>query len=101
MSIYITIESEFGEKIDGIVDELNLLHMKTEVEDSPYEIIKYIDPYGNTVFNRYQIEPLLSDIEKLSEENKSTEALEFLTNLKDFAMRCLNEVHTYLKFYGD
>jgi hypothetical protein len=56
-----------------------------------------IDPYGDTIFSRYQMVVGLPELEALQRQRHSPE-LEAVISL---ARRCANEVHTYLAFIGD
>ena len=62
---------------------------------------KHIDPYGNTVFNRPQMDPLLVELRGLAERTDDPEAEAILGSIIRMATRVSHEVHLYLKFFGD
>lgn len=60
-------------------------------------LLKYVDPYGDTVFNNLQIDDLVTDLELL----KGFEDNELIDKIVSLAQECKSEIHTYLTFYGD
>ena len=60
-------------------------------------LLKYIDPYGDTIFNNLQIDDLVADLELL----KEIEDNELIDRIISLAQECKSEIHTYLTFYGD
>jgi hypothetical protein len=64
---------------------------------SGFKLFCYLDAYGDTIFNRLQMDDLIKDLKslKLSETNPLLDEIQLL------AERCKNEEHTYLVFYGD
>jgi hypothetical protein len=75
---------------------LTSAHLPT-YDDSSYPYLRLIDPYGDTIFSRYQMVVGLPELEALQRQRHSPE-LEAVISL---ARRCANEVHTYLAFIGD
>ncbi len=82
-----TVPSEF------ILSDKEILYSRS------FRVLKYLDPYGNTTFNALMFDDLLVDL---------TELIELLPNDKDqietliaYTKECKDDVHTYLKFYGD
>lgn len=64
-----------------------------------FRILKYLDPYDDTTFNSQMIKDLVLDLEELktylpNDKNRINEVIEL-------AKTCLDEPHTFLKFYGD
>ena len=70
------------------------------LEDLTFVCLRFVDPYGDTVFNRLQIPFLLKDIERLKTAVKE-EDLVVLDGLQRCAEVCLGKIHTYLRFIGD
>lgn len=67
MALSITLEGEFGDKLETVLDSENLLHrLLPRQENAEYALLHYIDWYGNTIFNRMQMKSLISDLQKLS-----------------------------------
>ena len=102
MGLSVVLESESGEPLDRFDDEKNLFHrVLPPADNSTYHLIRFIDWYGNTVFNRPQMDTLIEDLDKLVKTVKTEEETKLLRRVTDFAHRVKEEPHLYLKFYGD
>lgn len=102
MGISVVLETENGDELDRIHDPRNLLHTLLPPEnDTSYQYLSAIDWYGDTVFNRLQMEPFLVEWERLRGRTENSEAMTLHSRIKDLAERARREPHLYLKFYGD
>ena len=102
MGLSVVLEDENGEPLDRFDDERNLFHrLLPEPDDATYQLIRFVDWYGNTVFNRPQMPALIEDLNKLATRVNTEEERELLRRVVDFAHRVREEPHLYLKFYGD
>jgi len=129
MGIDVRWEDESGNQLEEIPDPKN--HLGFALTLSPLEktvCLRFIDPYGDTVFNRQQIPVLISELQDLqrlitseqfdglreklemeyqadnspkTEARTAIEISEHITRIVELAQRSIDEVHTYLKFYGD
>jgi hypothetical protein len=102
MSLRIRLEGERGEQYDTISDTHHLfwrLMQESAVKDT--SCLRFIDPYGNTVFNRLQMPQLLKELADLHDFVNGTEQVEFLSKVEEFVQRCAREPHLYIKIYGD
>jgi len=93
MAWTVILEDERGEKLQT----LNKWFAFNYSDNVEYKLLKYLDPYGNTIFNPLQIRDLIDDLNKL----KSIESNPQIDEIIKMAIICSNEVHTYLVFYGD
>jgi hypothetical protein len=101
MSFLVRLEGEFGE-VNDEVDEAALLGDVLPVhDDRSYQCLRFIDPYGDTVFNRLQMEQFLTEWERLESQLRGQERQEIAAAIRKLALRCRDGVHLYLKFYGD
>ena len=64
-----------------------------------FKLLKYIDPYGDTTFNSLMIDDLVYDLTKL--KSLMPKDIEQIDNVIELAKECKQDVHKYLKFYGD
>jgi hypothetical protein len=65
-------------------------------------LLRYIDLYGDTVFNRLQMEDLLGEVMQLLGRNDlSPSESRGLARLRALAEACQAGVHLYLWFVGD
>lgn len=69
--------------------------------DEHLELIKHIDPYGETVFNGHQMPTLIEDFELLSKYVDHPSEQRALDEIIRAARVCEREVHHYLVFIGD
>ncbi len=69
--------------------------------DSTYGCVRFIDPYGDTIFNRLQAAVMVEEWDrlKLAFSERGAEAL--WTEVRELIVRCSEEPHTYVRFVGD
>lgn len=94
MAWTIILEDENKEPVSALSDELDI---SFNGDMSNFKLLRYLDAYGDTIFNRLQMDDLINDLQSL----KMIEANPLLDEIKILAERCKNEEHTYLAFYGD
>ncbi len=63
--------------------------------------IRFIDPFGNAVFNQAQIPVLAQELMALRVSASPSEAKDHLNQVIDLVARARGETHTYVKFVGD
>jgi hypothetical protein len=63
--------------------------------------LRFIDPYGDTVFNRAQMVVLREELLSVPEEPLEAEVRVHRKKIVELASKAESEIHTYLKFYGD
>jgi len=98
----IVLQDERGTRIDGVDDPTNILHrLLPPADDSRSRCLRYVDWYGDTVFNRQQIGDVLEELQVLSEKARSGDEKQLLGRIIDLARRCKSEPHLYVKFCGD
>ena len=97
---------ENGRELDEVLDGNELLGWL--LENAPLEssiCLRFIDPYGDTVFNMHQAKQLLSELNNLkawieqTDSAKRPAAVKYVDRLRQLAERC--GLHEYLKFVGD
>jgi hypothetical protein len=97
MPINVELRDEHCKTIDVLEGVyLTSMHLP-DYNDSRYPYLRLIDPYGDTIFSRYQMVAVLPELETILGERRLPEIEAVLT----FAGRCANEIHTYLAFVGD
>ncbi len=62
-----------------------------------FVLIQYLDPFGDTTFNKLQMSDLIKDLNGL----KKTDSNELIDEICELAERCKSGIHLYLTFYGD
>jgi hypothetical protein len=101
MPINAVLQSERGEALESVIDFHGDLASIWPVEDASYPLLQYIDPYGNTIFNRYQMVQLIRELQLLIVKSQSDEQKVLLHRIEELAIRCRDKLHLYLKFNGD
>lgn len=101
MGFCIFLENESGEALEQVEDPKNVLHQLLPSEDASYQYLRFIDWYGDTIFNRPQIQPFLNEWDRLSKSARTLEEEALLSRIRELAVRCSREPHLYLRFCGD
>ena len=102
MGIDVYLEDETGEKLESIYDPTSILpRLIPSHADKSSQCLRFIDPYGVTVYNGLQMPFLLEELETLLQRTQGQEAKEFVARIIELAQRTQNDVHLYLKFNGD
>ena len=97
-----TLETERCEQLETVIDFTGVLdHLLPSFYDTSYQCLRFIDPYGHTVFNRLQMEVFLAEWERITDLAQTPDEMEILSRIEKLARRCQKEPHFYLKFYGD
>src|SRR5437867_7732427 len=94
----VIIEDENGNAKRTMPSEFVLSDEKI-LNNEPFRLLKYLDPYGDTTFNAIMFEDLIKDLTEL--KNKLPSDKEQIDTVISYAKECNDDVHTYLKFYGD
>ena len=103
MGITAVLEDENGNRLAMVEDPTNVLHgLLTGPEQAPFNhVLRYIDWYGDTTFNRLHAEQFLREWDSLAPKLKGGEDHRVFTGIRQLAERLRSETHVYLKFYGD
>ena len=102
MGIDVHLQREDGSRIASVLDQKGVIARLIPLDDERFPLLRYVDPYGDTVFNRRQAEQVLIEVELLGRTGeKSADELEHLRQLKELARQCEQEPHFYLRFVGD
>jgi hypothetical protein len=102
MGVDVVLEDERGTRLDAVTDSGNLLRHLLPAFNSPdSQWLKYIDLYGDTIFNRLQIRGVLHELEELRRTAATKGERELLELIVKMARHCESEPHLYLRFVGD
>jgi hypothetical protein len=94
----VIIEDEEGNAKKTMPGEFILSDEEVLSKES-FRLLKYVDPYGDTTFNAFMFEDLIKDLQELNTLLPTDKKqIEIVIN---YAKECKDEIHTYLKFYGD
>jgi hypothetical protein len=101
MGFCIVLENEECEPLEQVEDPENILHQLLPSEDRSYQYLRFIDWYGDTVFNRLQIQAFLIEWDRIIDSARTSDATALLARIRELALRCSQEPHLYLRFSGD
>jgi hypothetical protein len=62
--------------------------------------LRFIDPYGHTIFNQRQIPLLIKELEAIQDKVTDYDTQIHLLRVQELAERSKGEIHTFLKFKG-
>ncbi len=100
--IDVALETETGEILEQVSDSKDILEQVLPPhDDKSFYCLRFVDPYGDTVFNQLQMELLLAELRRIRETIQNQEQRAFLDQIEALANRCKVGKHLYLKFYGD
>jgi hypothetical protein len=102
MGLTIALETERREQVETVVDPRRVLKpLIPSVDDMSYRCLCFIDPYGDTVFNRRQVPTVIAELDRLRGLATIAEQVSVLDAITALARECQTRVHHYLVFYGD
>lgn len=100
MGLDASLEDEFGEELDGLVDEGGRLAAAWPSGDPAYPILRHVGAEGTTLFNRLQLAAALTEFEAFALA-APPELKHAAASLLKFARKGASEPHLYLRFLGD
>jgi hypothetical protein len=102
MGLDVELQDERGDARASTGDPKNLLGgLLPANDDQACPFLASIDPYGDTVFNRLQMDRFLSEWARVMTKARTPEERALVSAIQALACRCRDEVHLYLKFIGD
>jgi hypothetical protein len=72
-----------------------------DLADATYSCLRFIDPYGDTIFNRAQATVMIEEWDRLKHSFSERNAETLWADIRELIVRCSEETHVYLKFMGD
>src|SRR6185295_7555148 len=102
MGVNVHLEREDGTRLASILDPKGVVAKLLPIEEHQFPLLRYVDFYGNTIFNRAQAMQVMKELELLKKRvPRDSEQASYVDRLKELARRCDEEPHLYLKFVGD
>lgn len=87
---------------DVLIDEDGVITQALQgITDGSSICVRFIDPYGDTVYNPLQAAVLLCEWRELKVRFMEQDAIRLWTNIQKMIEHCSEEPHTYMKFVGD
>jgi len=85
--------------LDGVLPLASSLPLPPPAD--AYRLLHYVDPDSNTIFNAFQMDDLLSDLDVAARLARTPQQRRGLDRLRVMARRCKDGVDLYLWFVGD
>ena len=101
MALTVQLIVESGRVLEEIYDPPGFADLLPDDTDESSQCLRFIDPYGDTVFNTLQIPTFLRELSLVEEHATTDQHRRFIAELRRLASRCQEEPHRYLKFVGD
>ena len=102
MGLSAALQAADGKLTDQVHDPGNALHrLLPSHDDVSSPCLRYIDWYGDTVFNRLQMKDFLREWAGLRKRATTSEERALIDGITGLAERCRDEPHLYLRFIGD
>lgn len=102
MGVDLKWEDEHGKQIDEVPDpQMCISHLVLNTDLTETTCLRFIDPYGNTTFNQLQIPILIEELKSVVQKIQDDRTRNHLQQVIALAEKSRDEIHTYLKFYGD
>lgn len=101
MGIDLYLQDESGQIIESLLDPASLLsRLVLEAGTGNSHFVGYIDPYGDTIFNRLQMPQLIEEL-NIAANRTAPVVAQHIREVLRLAVKCRDAVHLYLKFCGD
>ena len=102
MGLCVALQTESGKQLELVSDGKNLLdRLIGSLDPNVFPMLASIDRYGDTVFNRLQMDRFLTEWKTLFSSANTPEITGLLNAVKDLAEKSIRGVHLYLVFIGD
>jgi hypothetical protein len=97
--IRVVVQDERGEEVGEGVDIPSELLLRADEQIGV--CLRFVDPYGDTTFNRLQIPVVLEELHVVKEGINDPRGKSMVEQVETLAVTCQTEPHLYLKFIGD
>jgi hypothetical protein len=102
MGIDVRVETESGEVQDEVLDDRNLTEkLLPDREDGSSPCLRFVDPFGDTLFNQIQIPLLTKEIEARMRASAKPEVRSHCEAILKVVTATVGEEHTYVRFSGE
>lgn len=102
MAFVVYLTDEDGNELEKGVDRSDFIpYALPDVNDETFCLVRVIDLFGNTIFNRPQMALFLWEWQQLRPRMRSEADATFFDEVSSVARRCADGVHLYLKFEGE
>lgn len=102
MGIDVRVETESGEVQDEVLDDRNLTEkLLPDREDGASPCLRFVDPFGDTLFNQIQIPFVIKELETRLRAAVKPEVKTHCEAILKVVTATVGEDHTYVRFSGE
>ena len=102
MGIELVWEEENGTELARLGDPQSLLKGFLPPESAlEFACLRFVDPYGDTIFNTLQLPVLLHELIALDPKPLEPRVAEHLKEAISLVANAQGHIHTYIRFVGD
>lgn len=103
MGIEVAWVDETHEKIHAIEDPQGCLTLlfTSDLSTLAPTCLRFVDPWGDTIFNQSQIPVLLAELRAVASASTQPELRAHIEQLVGLVQQSTEQMHTYIKFIGD
>ena len=102
MGIDVRVETESGEVQDEVLDDQNLTEkLLPDREDNASPCLRFVDPFGDTLFNQIQIPLVIKELEKRLRGPAKPDVKGHCEAILRTVKAAAGEEHTYVRFSGE
>ena len=102
MSLVVHLRSGRGEVVADVVPPAGAGgFVAAAVDRDEYPLLRWVDPYSDTVFSQLQMRGLVPELERLERETTGDEHREVIRAVLGLAEQCATRPHHQLVFIGD
>jgi hypothetical protein len=91
------LRDDRGILIPAMTEGFEFARALPEYDDLSFPYLRLVDPYGDTVFSRYQMVVVIPELKRLAESSSSRQ----VDRVLEMARLCQATIHSYLVFIGD
>ncbi|MGN6758085.1 MAG: hypothetical protein ACTHMJ_17030 [Thermomicrobiales bacterium] len=103
MPLTFRVETERGEPVSPWYGDVQgvLARSLPGLDDASSYCLRFVDPYGQTVFNHLQLTQFLAEVEQIRANARTPDEARMFERIEELVELCRSKPHRYFKFYGD
>jgi hypothetical protein len=95
----VVLQDESGCQIGAGIDIA--ANIFPHLDDERFVCLRFIDPYGDTLFNALQAKVVIDELRVLKTSIQGPHECAAVEGIESLAKMCQTEPHLYLRFIGD
>lgn len=99
--ITVELRDEAARVRSQVIEVTGLSKLIPPLDDRSSDLLRFVDPYGDTVLNRQQAGVFAAELRSCLSSLTDIAERQAIESVIELAERCADEVHMYLWFIGD